>query len=67
MPMGFATRVGELLVFRQFFHSVTHCYRQANVPADRLSKIGTELGSNIVYDSFSQCQGWSAGTSNWIN
>ncbi|XP_027077095.1 uncharacterized protein [Coffea arabica] len=51
-PWDLQRELDQLLTFRHFFQSVTHCYRQANLPADRLSKVGTELKSNIVYDSW---------------
>ena len=53
-PWGLQRELDELLAFRQRFHSITHCYRQANVPTDRLSKLGAGLGSSIVNESVLQ-------------
>ncbi|XP_071940011.1 uncharacterized protein [Coffea arabica] len=53
-PWALQRELDELLAFRNAFHVVSHCYRQANVPADRLSKIGTDTGSTVIYNSFVQ-------------
>ena len=42
----------ELLRLQRGYRSITHCLREANKPADRLSKLGADSGESVVYDSF---------------
>nr|XP_027071629.1 uncharacterized protein LOC113696407 [Coffea arabica] len=53
-PWALQRELDELLAFQNAFQAVSHCYRQANVPADRLSKIGTDTRSTVIYNSFAQ-------------
>ena len=39
--------------FRVHFSQVSHCFREANLPADRLSIVVVLDASDKVYDSFS--------------
>lgn len=44
--------VQELLRYSRHYKEISHCYREANKPADRLLKLGADSGELIVYDSF---------------
>ncbi|XP_071925430.1 uncharacterized protein [Coffea arabica] len=42
----------ELLQYRHHYREISHCFREANKPADRLSKVGADSGEPFVYDFF---------------
>ena len=41
----------ELIAFRHHLHAVTHCFREVNRVADRLSNVGADSGSDRVYET----------------
>ena len=42
----------DLLEDRRCFREVSHCFREANKPADRLANIGVDSSSSSTYESF---------------
>ena len=44
--------VQELLRYSRHYKEISNCLREANKPADRLSKLGADSGESVVYDSF---------------
>ena len=41
----------DLLKVKRFVRKVSHCFREANKPADRLANIGADSGTILTYDS----------------
>ncbi|XP_071917289.1 uncharacterized protein [Coffea arabica] len=44
----------ELMMFKQYFTSITHCYREANAPADHLANFGADSSAGHVFNTFSE-------------
>ena len=49
-PWRLQREVDELLSFKHHFREITHCYREANKPADYLANLGANLEQEDVYD-----------------
>ena len=41
-----------MLQYSHHYREISHCFREANKPADRLSKVGADSGETFVYDAF---------------
>ncbi|XP_071923139.1 uncharacterized protein [Coffea arabica] len=48
----YRVELDDLLRFQSLFQSITHCFREANKPSDRLAKMGATRGSDALFDSF---------------
>ena len=48
----------ELLKDRRFFREVSHCFQEANKPADRLVNIGVDSGITSMMTHFVICLAW---------
>ena len=42
----------DLMRHRCLFRFITHCYREANKPSNRLAKLGANMGVDTLFDSF---------------
>ena len=42
----------DLQQYRRYFEAVSHCYREANKPADRLSIVGVEARYIAIYETY---------------
>ena len=51
----------ELVALQHHLHAVTHSFREANTPVDRLANIGTDSSLNMVYDSVVELPGLVRG------
>ncbi|XP_071920584.1 uncharacterized protein [Coffea arabica] len=51
-PWHLRVELDDLLPFQSLFRSITHCFREANKPSDRLAKMGANWGSDALFDSF---------------
>ncbi|XP_027065411.1 uncharacterized protein [Coffea arabica] len=41
----------ELAGYSHLYTEISHCFLEANKPADRLAKLGADFGESVVYDS----------------
>ena len=39
---------------RRFIRKISHCFREANKPADRLSNVGVDSGITSTYEAFGE-------------
>nr|XP_027120587.1 uncharacterized protein LOC113737577 [Coffea arabica] len=53
-PWRLQRDLDELMMFKQYFNSITHCYREANAPADRLANFGADSSAGHVFNTFSE-------------
>ena len=51
-PWRLQVQLDDLPRFQSLFQSVTHCYREANKPSDRLAKMGANRGNDTLSESF---------------
>ena len=51
-PWRLQRDLDELLMFKQYFHMISHCYREANAPADRLANFGADSSAGQVFNRF---------------
>ena len=42
----------DLLQYRRYFEAVSHCFREANKPADKLSAVGVEARCTAIYEAY---------------
>ena len=52
-PWQLQRELDELLMFKQHFQMISHCYREANAPADRLANLGADSNAGQVFNRFS--------------
>ncbi|XP_071914144.1 uncharacterized protein [Coffea arabica] len=52
-PWRLQRDMDELMIFKQSFQSITHCYREANTPADHLANFGADACAGHVFNTFS--------------
>ncbi|XP_027152134.1 uncharacterized protein LOC113752202 [Coffea eugenioides] len=52
-PWRLQRDLDELMIFKQSFQSITHCYREANTPADHLANFGADACAGHVFNTFS--------------
>ncbi|XP_027122034.2 uncharacterized protein [Coffea arabica] len=52
-PWRLQKELRELQQYGRHFDAVSHCYRETNKPADRLSNAGVEDGHTIIYEGYS--------------
>ena len=50
---GCKRELDELLIFKQHFHTISHCYREVNAPADRLVNFSADCNAGQVFDRLS--------------
>ena len=53
-PWRLQRDLDELMMFKQYFTSITHCYREANAPADHLANFGADSSTGHVFNTFSE-------------
>nr|XP_027064499.1 uncharacterized protein LOC113690699 [Coffea arabica] len=51
-PWRLQVEVDEILRLQSLVRSITHCWREANQPADRLAKLGAIRRDAVFFDSF---------------
>ena len=51
-PWQLQLEVDDLLQHWRLFRSITHCYREANKPSDRLAKWGAVSGEDSLFTTF---------------
>ena len=51
----------EVLKYKDHFWVITHYYREANTPTDRLANIGVDLESDFIFGSFATLPGMVRG------
>ena len=52
MSLEVTEGVGRSLQYKGLFHTITHCYKEANNPVGRLAKRGVDLRGDSVFESF---------------
>ncbi|XP_027170444.1 uncharacterized protein LOC113770234 [Coffea eugenioides] len=52
-PWQLQSGLQELMEARRYIREISHCFREANRPADRLANVGVDFGINSTYGSFS--------------
>nr|XP_027124765.1 uncharacterized protein LOC113741433 [Coffea arabica] len=52
-PWRLQRDLDELMIFKQSFQSITHCYREANTPADHLANFGADACAGHVFNTIS--------------
>lgn len=53
-PWKVQREINEILVYKSHFASISHCYREANQPADFLSNFGLQVNSDVIFNSFQE-------------
>ncbi|XP_071909708.1 uncharacterized protein [Coffea arabica] len=60
-PWEMQRDLDDLLQFKQHFRTVVHCYREANVPADRLANLGADFSDSQLFQSLLDLPQWIRG------
>ncbi|XP_027171745.1 uncharacterized protein LOC113771356 [Coffea eugenioides] len=42
----------DLQQYRRYFDAVSHCFREANRPVDKLANVGMEARGTAIYDAY---------------
>nr|XP_027062765.1 uncharacterized protein LOC113689142 [Coffea arabica] len=53
-PWRLQVELDDLLQHQSLFRSITHCFREANKPSDRLAKMGADRGRDVLFESFAE-------------